>query len=141
MQETEDYMSYAVPLSFHESTFIHSRIRDKSLYPLLVTVESVCSYSHLCFLFYYKRFQAAAPRRVLQILSAVSHQTTALCAPVSVYYSFSKHFSYFLCGYYSNIFQGICQSKIQQHLRIQNLAAFTHYSDNCIQDWRYAVFL
>ena len=95
MQETEDYMSYAVPLSFHESTFIHSRIRDKSLYPLLVTVESVCSYSHLCFLFYYKRFQAAAPRRVLQILSAVSHQTTALCAPVPVYYSLSKHFSYF----------------------------------------------
>ena len=95
MQETEDYMSYAVPLSFHESTFIHSRIRDKSLYPLLVTVESVCSYSHLCFLFYYKRFQAAAPRRVLQILSAVSHQTTALCAPVPVYYSLSKHFSYY----------------------------------------------
>ena len=44
MQETEDIMSYAVPLLFHEKSYTQ-RIRDHSLYPLLVTVEAVCVYS------------------------------------------------------------------------------------------------
>ena len=43
----------------------------------------------------YGQFQAAAPRRVLQIPSAVLHRPTALCALVPVYYSLSKHFSYY----------------------------------------------
>lgn len=53
----------------------------RSLYPLHITVDTVCSYSY--------SFQADAQRRVLQIPSTASHQPAALCASVFGYYSSS----------------------------------------------------
>ena len=68
---------------------ITHRIQDlRSLYPLPLTVDTVCAYSPVL------RFQAAAQRRVPQFPSTASQLPAVLCALVHVYYSSSVHFSY-----------------------------------------------
>ncbi len=62
------------------------RNETSSLYPLHITVDTVCTYSH--------RFQAAAQRRVPQFPSTASQLPAVLCAPGHVYYSLSMHLTY-----------------------------------------------
>lgn len=66
------------------------QIRDPSdpyILPLVTAGTRLCLLSSIL----YRRFWTAAPRRVPNILSAASHQPTALCNQVRMYYSSSTH--------------------------------------------------
>ena len=76
------YHSYLWTMSYTHGI----RNETSSLYPLHITVDTVCTYSH--------RFQAAAQRRVPQFPSTASQLPAVLCAPGHVYYSLSMHLTY-----------------------------------------------
>ena len=108
MQETEDIMSYAVPLLFHEKSYTQ-RIRDHSLYPLLVTVEAVCVYS--CRQPKYVRAISSSCSKASSTVS-FRHLTPpddSLCSGTCVLLLIKAFLLYVLCGYYLNIFQVTCQ--------------------------------
>ena len=82
---------YDYPTRYHSylwtMSYTHGiRNETSSLYPLHITVDTVCTYSH--------RFQAAAQRRVPQFPSTASQLPAVLCAPGHVYYSLSMHLTY-----------------------------------------------
>lgn len=81
------------PTRYHSdfmNDFTHSADTDLRPYILpLITAGNPSASTLSCI---NKRFGTAAPRRVPDVLSAVSHQPAALCIQVRMYYSSSTHF-------------------------------------------------